>query len=144
MSDLYQPSDNPETRPFWEAADKGRFLLKGCNGCGQKHYYPRSLCPTCFSADTVWIEAAGQGVVYSYCSTRRGETAHTIAYVTLDEGPTILTNIVDAEPDQIRVGARVILSFRRAADGRNLAMFVLCDEAAAVNGDRRASTTKGA
>jgi uncharacterized OB-fold protein len=125
MSDRYDPASNPETRRFWEAAAEGEYLLKTCRGCGETHYYPRALCPFCLSAETEWTPSKGQGEIYSYSSTRRDGTLHIIAYVTLDEGPTVLTNIVGSEADRIRIGARVKLKFQAGPDGRALPMFEL-------------------
>ncbi|MDB5452151.1 MAG: DNA-binding protein, partial [Caulobacteraceae bacterium] len=64
-----------------------------------------------------WIESGGQGVIYSYSVTRRGTpTPYCIAYVTLDEGPTMMTNIVDCDLDQVRIGQRVQVVFKPTGD----------------------------
>ncbi len=54
------PQGNPETAPFWEAARQGKFMIKRCTACGEPHYFPRSICPFCFSDKTVWEEASGE------------------------------------------------------------------------------------
>lgn len=109
---LRSPEPDPETQPFWDAAKEGRLLLKRCNSCGEAHYYPRSICPICHSADTTWIDAAGTGEIYSLSTTRRGPYApYTLAYVTLDEGPAILTNIDTDDHDTLKIGQRVALVF---------------------------------
>ena len=43
------PQGNPETKPFWDAAAQGKFLIKRCTACGEPHYFPRSVCPFCYS-----------------------------------------------------------------------------------------------
>lgn len=43
------PVTNPESAPFWEAAKQGKFMIKRCTACGEPHYFPRSICPFCFS-----------------------------------------------------------------------------------------------
>ena len=55
------PQGNPETAPFWEAAKQGKFLIKRCTACGEPHYFPRAICPFCFSDATVWEESSGEG-----------------------------------------------------------------------------------
>ena len=105
------PEPNPETRPFWDAAAQGRLLLKKCLACDQLHYYPRTICPFCGSDRTEWQPAAGTGSIYSWSVMRRAETPYAIAYVTLDEGVTMLTNIVGCDLDAIRIGQKVRVVF---------------------------------
>ena len=88
----------PESQAYWSAADEGRLLLKKCNDCGEVHHYPRDICPFCLSADTDWQQAAGTGSVYSFSTMGKADAAYTIAFVTLDEGVTMMTNLVDCDP----------------------------------------------
>jgi hypothetical protein len=111
------PPANPETKEFWDEAARGTLLIKRCRSCGQVHYYPRVLCPFCGSDATEWQAAGGAGVIYSYSVMRRAEIPYAIAYVTLDEGVTMMTNIVDCDLDQIRVGQRVRLVFKPTEGG---------------------------
>ena len=118
------PFVNPENKPFWDAAAQGRLAIKRCNDCKQPHYYPRALCPFCFSEDTEWLDAKGTGEIYSYSVMRRGvPVPYALAYVTLDEGPTMLTNIVDCDLDALAVGQRVKLVFKPSEDGSLVPMF---------------------
>ena len=97
--------------PFWAAAREGRLLLKQCRACDKTHYYPRPICPFCMSADTQWREASGQGAIYSWSVERRAQPPYAIAFVSLPEGPTLLTTIVDCDLDALAVGQAVQLSF---------------------------------
>ncbi len=97
--------------PYWAAANDGRLLLKHCRGCDKAHYYPRPLCPFCMSADTEWKEAAGAGTIYSWSVERRANPPYAIAFVSLSEGPTILTAIVDCVLDSLAIGQPVKLGF---------------------------------
>jgi uncharacterized protein len=111
------PLPNPETKPFWEAAAEGRLLLKRCRSCEEIHYYPRAQCPFCGSGETEWRPASGAGTIYSYSVMRRADVPYAIAYVTLDEGVTMMTNLVDCDLDAIRVGQRVRLVFKPSEGG---------------------------
>ena len=117
------PEATPETRPFWEAATAGRLLIGTCKACGKPHYYPRALCPFCGSDATEWVAAAGRGVVYSYSVMRRLPVPYALAYVTLDEGVTMMTNVVDCDLDAIRIGQRVRLVFKSTEGGPPVPMF---------------------
>jgi len=117
------PESNIEIQPFWDATAEGKLLLKKCNGCGKIHYYPRTICPFCFSDDTVWIEASGKGTIYSYSVIRRVEVPYVMAYVTLEEGPTMMTNIIDCDMDSVRIDMPVTVSFVDTGEGNALPMF---------------------
>lgn len=117
------PLSNIEIQPFWDATAKGQLLLKQCEACGEVHYYPRTICPFCFSDNTVWIEASGHGVIYSYSVIRRAEVPYVIAYVTLQEGPTMMTNIIDCDIDSVRIDMAVKVNFVDTGEGTALPMF---------------------
>jgi uncharacterized OB-fold protein len=117
------PEQSPETKPYWDAATQGRLLIKKCNACGELHYYPRSICPFCFSADTTWVEASGKGTIYSYSVMRRVPAPYVVAYVTLAEGPTMITNIVDCDPNALKIGDAVKVTFKPSDGGPSVPMF---------------------
>ena len=117
------PQPNPETQHFWDAAAQGKFLYKKCAACGEPHFYPRALCPFCFSDRTEWQEASGRGTIYTYSVMRRAPVPYAIAYVTLAEGPTVMTNIVDCDLDAIHIGQSVKLVFKPSDGGPPVPMF---------------------
>ena len=105
------PPASPESAAFYAAAAEGRFLLPRCTACSRSHWYPRSICPFC-QGPVEWTEASGDGVIYSYSIMRRPEPARTIAYVTLAEGPTMLTSLVDCDLEALRIGQPVRLAWQ--------------------------------
>lgn len=121
------PTTNLETERYWAAAKDGVLLIKFCNACREAHYYPREICPHCGSADTEWREASGKGTIYSYSVMRRAATPYVIAYVTLDEDVTMMSNIVDADFDAIAIGKAVEVTFRKTEGGMALPVFRLAD-----------------
>jgi uncharacterized OB-fold protein len=120
------PPITPETREFWEATLAGRLLIRRCRACGEPIWYPRPLCPFCHSTDTVWEQASGRGRVYSFSVVRRGagqwagESPYILAYVELDEGPRVMTNIVEVEPEALQIGQAVEVVFHRAGESAAL------------------------
>ena len=112
------PAQNLESKPFWDAAKEGRFLIKRCKACGEAHWYPRSICPFCASSDTVWEESPGEGVIYTF-SVMRANTPvqYAIGYVTLDEGVSLMTNFVDCDLDALSIGQRVKLKWTPTENG---------------------------
>ena len=117
------PDINMETAVYWESAKNGKLLVKSCKACGKLHYYPRTICPHCLSSDTDWVEASGKGTIYTYSVMRRTETPYVIAYVTLEEGVTMLSNIVECDVDGVAVGQAVEVVFRDTEGGHSLPVF---------------------
>lgn len=118
MSVLREAIDHqPETRAFWSELAEGRFLLRHCRACERAHWYPRAICPHCASADTEWREASGRGTIYSYSIARTAAEPFAIAYVTLAEGPTVMTNIVGSNFAEVAIGRSVELVFGHEAEG---------------------------
>jgi uncharacterized OB-fold protein len=122
---LPAPEPNPETKPYWDAAGQGKLLVRRCTACGRAHHYPRALCPFCFSDKTEWQTTSGNGTIYSFSVMQRAPAPYTIAYVTLDEGTTMMTNIVDCDFDTIRIGMKVKAMFKPTEGGPPLPMFTL-------------------
>lgn len=123
------PRRTHETAPFWDACAEGRLVLPRCQRCGELIWYPRRFCPFCAGTEVSWIEVSGHGTVYSFTVMRRGAGAYAdaapyvVAYVQLDEGPRVLTNVVGADPDQLEVGTPVRVVFDDAGDGEALFRF---------------------
>ncbi len=113
------PVVNPETKPFWDATTEGRLLLKRCTDCGAVIWYPRAICPECWSADTEWFPASGRGTVYSYTVNHKGEGPYrdagpyVLAYVELDEGPRVMTNVITDDLGAVEIGSAVEVVFSR-------------------------------
>jgi len=111
------------TEAYWSAAKEGVLRIKRCTACAKVHWYPRPVCPYCMG-ETEWVDSSGRGTVYSVSVTRRaGPIAYAIAYVTLDEGVTMLTNIVDCDLDAVRIGDAVRVVFKAADAGMSVPMF---------------------
>jgi uncharacterized protein len=126
------PAVEDETRPYWEAAKAGRLLVKKCNGCGEGHHYPRPFCPSCWSEDVEWQDVSGRGTIYTYSVVFRNDLppfnewgTYMPAIVELHEGPRLMTNIIDATPDEVSVGAAVEVRYSDLTDEWAAPVFVL-------------------
>jgi uncharacterized OB-fold protein len=112
------PRPTPETETFWNAAREGRFLIKRCQACGEAHWYPRTICPFCMSDRTVWEESPGEGAIYTFTIMRRSPTGpYAIGYVTLGEGPAVMTNFVGVAAEGLAIGQRVKVRFQETEGG---------------------------
>ena len=112
-----------ETKPFWDATAEGKFLLPKCDNCSAIIWYPRAFCPECSGTAISWIAASGKGTIYSFSITRKGggvwaeRSPYVIAYVELEEGPRVLTNIVGCPVDDVSIGMSVRVVFDKTEEG---------------------------
>ena len=112
------PRVDEESKGFWEACRRHELYLQRCRACSTLRHYPRALCPQCLSSDTEWVRASGRATVYTFTVTHqnqgpgfRDELPYVLAYVTLDEGVQMLTNIVGCPVDSVRIGMPVEVTF---------------------------------
>ena len=118
------PLLNVGDKPYFDAAGEGKLMVGKCGGCGEVHHYPRGLCPFCFSDKVSLVQAKGTGTIYTYSVSRRaGPIVYCIAYVTLDEGVTMMTNIVDCDLDTVKIGQKVKVVFKKSEGGTAIPMF---------------------
>ena len=117
------PEPTPGSKPYWDAASAGKLMLGACRACKKVHHYPRAICPHCFSTEVELKQSSGRGTIYTYSVMRRVPEPYTIAYVTLDEGVTLMTNLVDCDFDQLAIGQKVAVVFRPSEKGQVLPMF---------------------
>ena len=98
-------------------------MIKRCTACGEAHYFPRSLCPFCFSDKTVWEESSGEGEIHTFSLMRKSASGpYAIGFVTLKEGPSLLTNFVDCDMTKLKIGQKVKVVFK-TTDGAPLPFF---------------------
>jgi uncharacterized OB-fold protein len=94
------PVVTPETKPYWDAAQRDELHIQRCGACNEFYFYPRPFCPHCFSEDVSWVRVSGRATLHSYVINHRpvpgweGEAPYAIALVELEEGPRLATNIV--------------------------------------------------
>lgn len=102
------PYPTPETQRYWEGCKRHQLWLPYCRSCEAFYWYPRAFCPRCFAWDLEWRQARGTGKVYTFAIQYRPQAPgfqppYITAIVQLDEGPRMLTNLVDIEPEPGRV-----------------------------------------
>ncbi len=124
------PQPDPATAPYWQAARQHRLSLPRCLACERVHFYPRALCPHCGGGDFTWISASGGGSINSFTVVRRApspafesQVPYIVAIVALDEGPHLMTNIVECDPDRVRIGDRVSVRFLDVDNETTLPVF---------------------
>jgi uncharacterized protein len=136
----------PEAKPYWDGAREGRLMIPKCRACGKPFMHPRVRCPFCASADLEWIHASGRGRLHSFEIAHqilnkafRVKTPVVLALVELEEGPRLLTNLVNVAPDpaKIRCDMPVEVVFEKLTDDITLPMFQPAHPGQATHGSSR-------
>ena len=104
-----------DTQAFWQATKEKRLIYQQCADSGTVVFYPRRHCPGSLGSNLVWKESAGEGTVYTYSIVRqsyhpffRSMVPYAVAWIDLDEGPRLVSNVVGVEdPSSVRIGMRV-------------------------------------
>jgi uncharacterized OB-fold protein len=123
MSKIPSPAVTTETAQFWSKANEGQLSVPQCRSCGKFHWYPRAHCPFCTSHQVELKTASGRGTIYTFSVSRRGKDSYVIAYVTLDEGVTMMTNIVNGDAAKLAIGQPVRLAMVESENGQRVPMF---------------------
>ena len=107
---LPRPLSPELTRPFWEAAKRHELVMPRCTICDHLFFYPRSECPRCLSNHLEWMQVSGRGRLHTYTlvyqpanAAFRDDAPYIYAVVQLDEGPRMVSNVVQCEIDAVRV-----------------------------------------
>lgn len=113
------PEVDAFTRVYWDAAAEGRLLVRRCGECGRAHHYPREFCPYCWSEDVAWEAASGMATLYTWSVVHSNDlppfgerTPYVAAVVDLDEGPRMMTEVVEGAGDRLWAGMGLEVVFR--------------------------------
>ncbi len=118
---------DPLTEPFWEAARNDKLVMQRCSKCGTYRMPPSPLCWKCQSFGIEWSDLPGTGTIFSYTVTRHPfhpDLAPIVPYVsaivevdgTQGEGARLLVNVIDCEPEEVKIGTRVEVVFDHVTD----------------------------
>jgi len=123
------PALENASREYWEAAGRGELFIQWCAACGHRQLYPRAVCGEC-GATPEWERSSGRGTVYTYTVIRQNHSApfadavpYVVAMIELDEGPRLLSNVTDVDPEDVTIGMPVRVWFADAGDGIGFPMF---------------------
>ncbi len=123
------PQPTPETQHFWDGARAGELRLQRCDDCRHVYFPPRPFCPSCGSRSVAVFKATGKATLHSYVIHHRPTPGFTppyaIAVVELQEGPRMMTNIVDCPqtPEALQLDMPLEVTFVAQDDKISLPFF---------------------
>ncbi|HMP62118.1 MAG TPA: OB-fold domain-containing protein [Phenylobacterium sp.] len=124
------PEPTPETQHFWDGTRNGELLLQRSKETGEAYFPPRPFCPKTGSRDVEVFKASGRGTLHSYVINHRprpdmGTEPYATAAVMLEEGPKMMTNIVNCPqtPEALVLDMPVEVVFEKMSDTITLPFF---------------------
>lgn len=129
MSERAIPKPTPETQHYWDGARAGELRLQRCKACDSAYFPPRPFCPECSSRDVEVFAASGRGTLYSYVINHMKspgfEPPYAIAVVELEEGPRLMSNIVDCPqtPEALVLDMALEVTWEKLTDDITLPQF---------------------
>jgi uncharacterized OB-fold protein len=124
------PAANADTKPFWDGCLRGELLLQRCSACKAFRHPPSPVCPACLSDKHEWVPASGRGKLYTYSVIRETRAKgwdtlvpYVLAVVTLDEGPRMLTNLINIAPEAVKMEMPVEVTFAELDGTTKLPLF---------------------
>lgn len=117
------PKATPELAPFLEAARAGRLAVQRCAACGALRFPPRELCSRCWSRDVEWTHVSGRGEIFSFYVMHQlyhpgfaADVPYPVVVVKLEEGPLVVSNLLDCPRERIAIGMPVEVVFEECGD----------------------------
>lgn len=124
------PTITADHEEFWIATKEHRMKLQRCDDCGRFWYYPGPVCHYCSSRAFTWTPVSGRGTIYSYSVLERAkgnpfedDVPIAIILVRLEEGPVMMSNLVDFEPEQLAIDTPVTVDYEDVDDRVTLPIF---------------------
>ena len=117
-------------QPFWDSVADRHMKIQRCTACGTFRFIPIEICPRCHDAGSTWTEVSGRGEIYTYTIVHRApapfyqaQAPYALAYVTLEEGPRMMSRVRGCALDEVRVGMPVEVGYDDVAPGLTLYHF---------------------
>lgn len=119
-----------DSRPFWEGVKKHKLMIQHCEDCQLYIFYPRFLCPHCFSEKVTWVQASGKGRIHSYTVVHKAtppfnkETPFIVGIIELEEGVRMLSRIV-GDRELVAIDKTVSVIYKQVEEDVTLPYFEL-------------------
>jgi uncharacterized OB-fold protein len=124
------PNVNDDTREFWSGCKEHELRFQQCKDCGHVRWPPSMICPRCHSRNAQSIVSSGKGKVYTFAIYHvayhpgfQDDLPYVVADVELEEGPRLLTQIVDCAHDEIVCDMPVAVKWEEITEEFSLPKF---------------------
>jgi uncharacterized OB-fold protein len=129
-----KPAISELNKPFWEGCRAHKLVAQQCTNCRERRYPASAVCPNCLSGAYEWRELTGRGELFSYIIIHRGyhpywtqRVPYNVAFIELEEGLRMFSNIVGTPNEALRVGQKVKVAFEQRAEDLVVPVFEIVD-----------------
>ncbi|WP_338470975.1 OB-fold domain-containing protein [Niallia sp. XMNu-256] len=129
MQDIFEnlsvpgPTITPDSKPFWDGIARHEFLLQKCKDCNEWIFYPRNICPHCWSNQLEWLPASGKATLKTWSIVHRpghpgwqSVAPYVLGVIELEEGPTMLTHLLVDSHEELKIGLPLQISYTKIND----------------------------
>lgn len=114
--------------PLWDAAKEHELRIQRCAQCHHWLMPPRPMCPQCQSMESEYTAVSGRGAIHSWVTYSESPhpafgSPHTVVLVDLEEGPRVVSNVVDVAAEDLEIGMPVQVVFEDVDDDLTLYKF---------------------
>lgn len=145
------PVIQPWTKEFWKATKQGKLLVQHCNDCSSSIFFPKKVCPECWSENLTWIESSGKATVDTFTVMLdmvepkfMGDLPYVLAMVNLEEGIRMTTRVINCKPESVAIGMNVEVVFQDVSSDCALPMFQPADESLRIKTTDQKKSVTGA
>ncbi|MFZ0666473.1 MAG: OB-fold domain-containing protein [Acidimicrobiales bacterium] len=124
------PEPDPDSEPFWEAAQELRLVAQCCDDCRALRFPPSPLCSSCHSWNFAWVDLPPVGTVHSWIvvthpvsDSFQARVPYVVAMVDVAAGVRIPSRLVGVTPDDVSEGLQVGVVFLTTVDGLKVPAF---------------------
>lgn len=125
------PLIEPEAQPYWDGLKAHQMKVQRCDDCGRWFFPPRTMCPGCLSENLTWTPVSGRGKIWAavtyHLASAQGfgqeDLPYNVSIVELEEGPRLLSNVIDCPPDEVKIGLPVAVVYQDVSEDITLAKF---------------------
>lgn len=126
--DKHPRTFSPYDETYWASIAAGEMRLQKCQACGTLRYPPGACCAKCLSVDAEWVPLSGRATLLSWTTFHRQylpayPVPFTVIAVQLEEGPTMISNIDEAERPSLAIGAALRMTYADHPDGYRIPRF---------------------
>lgn len=118
-----------EALPYWEGLKRSELWIQQCKECKKYNFYPRDYCPHDMG-ELEFVRASGKGKVLTFTIVVKAanpvspdRSPYVMALIQLDEGPVMLSHVIDVEPSKVEFDQRVEIVYEKVPEDMVLPLF---------------------
>ena len=122
------------TGEFYQYCKDHELRFQRCTACGTWRQVPRDMCAQCGSWEWEWVKSSGRGKLYTWTVVTfpmhpafEDEVPYAVALIEMEEGPRIVSRIVDVAPEDLHMDMPLEVIFEEVTDEVTLPRFRRAD-----------------